>query len=434
MHRKILNIAIPSILTNITTPLLGLVDSAIVGHLGCACYIAAIALGTTLINMAYWGFGFLRMSTGGLAAQALGRGDEMELRTILMRSLSWALAIALGLLLFHRPILDVVLLLTSADQEIEQFASVYFNIVVLGAPAVLTISSICGWFIGRQNARIPLYIAVLQNVLNIIASVFFVFGCDMKIEGVAWGTVLSQYVAMFFAIYVVIRQEHIHNIRLAMKSLKRSDFFNRQFAVSNRDIFLRSVLILAVTSFFTFAGAKQGEVVLAANALLMQLFLLFSYFMDGFAYAAEALCGHSYGAKNIERSQKTIRALWVWGIVCALFTSIVYASAGSMIFSVLTDVVSVQEKALQFLPYMSVVPLLGFLAFIYDGVFIGTLQTRAMLQTIVVATLSFFVVYYATVTHLGNHGLWLAFLVYLSIRSVVAIGLNRKYNICCGLG
>jgi MATE family multidrug resistance protein len=426
MHRKILNIALPSILTNITTPLLGLIDSAIVGHLGSARFIAATALGTTLINMAYWGFGFLRMSTGGLAAQAYGRGDALELRTILLRSVAWALAIALAILLLHRPVLDVALLLTSADGLVEQSAALYFNIVVWGAPAVLIISSVCGWFIGCQNARVPLYVAVLQNVLNIIASMTLVFGCGLKIEGVAWGTVIAQYVAMFYALYFVVRRERPSYLFQAMKTLKRSTVFDRLFMVSNRDIFVRSVCVLAVTSFFTFAGAKQGDVVLAANALLMQLFLLFSYFMDGFAYAAEALCGQFFGASNREDYDKTIRALWVWGGVFSVLTALVYAGGGTMIFALLTDVLTVQKTALQFLPYIVLVPLFGFLAFIYDGVFIGTLQTRAMLQTMGAATLSFFLVYWATISNLGNHGLWVAFLVYLFTRSFVAFGLSRK--------
>lgn len=425
MNRQILRIAIPSILTNIAVPLLGMADAAIAGHMGSAVFIAAIALGSTFVSMAYWGFGFLRMSTGGLTAQACGEGDMDKCSFLLRRSIVWALMIAGLLLLVHRPLLAVALYFAEATEAVKLAATTYFNIVILGAPAVLTTSCMSGWFIGMQHAKEPLYIALLQNVLNIILSALLVFGCGWKMEGVALGTLVSQYVGMAFALWYAVKLGGLRFERKIFR-LRTSELFDTSFAAANRDIFLRSFCLLAVTTFFTFAGSRQGEVVLAANALLMQFFLLFSYVMDGFAYAAEALCGKAYGARKLDEYARTVRMLMLWGVLLAAIFALLYAVAGGVLIRLLTDVSSVAEAAVRYLPYMAVVPVVSFVAFLCDGIFIGTSQTRQMLQTMLVAMSAFFVAYYLAPLGWGNHALWGAFLAYLFVRSVVAYWLSSR--------
>ena len=418
MHKQILNIAIPSILTNIAIPLLGLADTAIVGHLGSATYIAAIALGSTLISMAYWGFGFLRMSTGGLTAQAFGEANLEKCCQTLLRSLAWALSIAALLLLFHRPLVDLALLFAGEDANIKSTATTYFNIVIWGAPAVLMNNSICGWLIGMQKARPPLYTAIFQNAINIVFSLILVFGWHLKVEGVALGTLIAQYLGVALALYFAIRTAGRSTLWRSVQRLKPSDLLDRKFASSNRDIFARSMCLLAVTSFFTFAGARQGETFLAANALLMQFFLLFSYFMDGFAYAGEALCGKFHGAKEQLQFQHTVKALFLWGAGLSLLFTCVYAIAGDYLIGLLTDVADVRAMAHAFLCYAIAVPLISFAAFLYDGIFIGISATRAMLYAMGSAMALFFATYFMLPPN--NHTLWVAFLLYLLTRSMVS--------------
>lgn len=425
MNRQILRIAIPSILTNIAVPLLGMADAAIAGHMGSAVFIAAIALGSTFVSMAYWGFGFLRMSTGGLTAQACGEGDMDKCSFLLRRSIVWALMIAGLLLLVHRPLLAVALYFAEATEAVKLAATTYFNIVIWGAPAVLTTSCMSGWFIGMQHAKEPLYIALLQNVLNIILSALLVFGFGWKMEGVALGTLVSQYVGMALATHYAVRLGGIV-FRTSTLRISRADLFDTSFAVANRDIFLRSFCLLAVTTFFTFAGARQGEVVLAANALLMQFFLLFSYMMDGFAYAAEALCGKAFGARRLDEYARTVRALMCWGALLAAIFALLYATAGSLLIGLLTDVRTVAQAAVAYLPYMVMVPVVSFVAFLCDGIFIGTSQTRQMLQTMLVAMTTFFAVYFLAPQGWGNNALWAAFLSYLFVRSIVAYWLSTS--------
>lgn len=312
-NKEILRISVPSIVSNITVPLLGLVDVTIVGHLGAASYIGAIAVGGMLFNIIYWIFGFLRMGTSGMTSQAYGRRDSDEMARLLMRSTGAGLFIALCLLVLQYPIEKTAFMLIHTTPEVEQLASVYFRICIWGAPAVLGLYSFSGWFIGMQNSRFPMYIAITQNLVNIAASLVLVYFLHMKIEGVAMGTLIAQYAGLLMAgvlwmhRYGALRKRFEWNVFLDKQAM------NRFFRV-NRDIFLRTVCLVAITVFFTSAGAAQGEVILAVNTLLMQLFTLFSYIMDGFAYAGEALAGKYIGANDRRALHQTIRRLFGWGI------------------------------------------------------------------------------------------------------------------------
>ena len=338
--RQILHIALPSIVSNITVPLLGLIDVSIVGHLGAASYIGAIAVGGMLFNIIYWLFGFLRMGTGGLTAQAYGRHDLQEVTRILLRSLSISLLLALALLLLQYPIRNIAFMCMDTSEEVRQLATLYFHICIWGAPATLGLYGFTGWYIGMQNSRFPMFIAITQNIVNIAASLFFVFVLKMKVEGVALGTLVAQYAGLGMACLLWLAY-----YRPLRKYLRQKALFDRmemkRFFQANRDIFFRTLCLIAVTVFFTSTGAAYGDVVLAVNALLMQLFTLFSYFMDGFAYAGEALTGKYIGAKDDQSLRLTIRHLFKWGIALSLLFTLLYGAGGKSFLGLLTNDTSV---------------------------------------------------------------------------------------------
>ena len=415
MNRKILQLAIPSIVSNITVPLLGLVDVAIVGHLGSASYIGAIAVGGMLFNMIYWIFGFLRMGTSGMTAQVYGKRDLTEVVRTLLRTVGVGLLISLGLWILQSPILRGAFVLIDATEEVKRWASLYFNICIWGAPAVLGLYGFAGWFIGMQNSRFPMFIAITQNIVNIAASLCFVFVLGMKVEGVALGTLIAQYAGLLMAFALWLKYYGRLKAYIDWNGLWGGEEMRRFFSV-NSDIFFRTLCLVAVTTFFTSTGARQGDVILAVNTLLMQLFTLFSYIMDGFAYAGEALAGRFIGAKNDVGLRRCIRLLFLWGIGLSLSFTILYAFLGRDFLGLLTNDTSVIEASGDYFYWVLAIPLCGFSAFLWDGIFIGATATRQMLYSMLVASATFFIIYYLFYRSMGNHALWMAFLGYLSLR------------------
>lgn len=422
MNKQILHIALPSIISNITVPLLALVDTTIVGHLGSASYIAAIALGGMIFNMIYWLFNFLRMGTGGLTAQAYGANQHQAASYILLRSLTIAGGIALTLLLLQRPIFQVTFHFVTATAEVRSLASIYFNILIWGAPAMLALYSFTGWFLGMQNARIPMGIAITQNVVNIAVSTLLVFGCHLKIEGVALGTLISQYTALLLAVIFCLTKFDVKQ-HFELKAILDINTLKRFFQV-NRDIFLRTLCLIAVTTYFTSAGSTQGELTLAANTLLMQFFIIFSYFMDGFAYAGEALGGSYFGAHDRLNFQRVTRCLFAWGGALSVLFFFIYFLSGTSLLHLLTNDSQVINRAQQYLPIIYFIPLISFAAFLFDGLYIGTTATRYMLISMFCASAAFFVL--INVCTLSNTLLWLAFLVYLGGRGLMQAFLFKK--------
>ncbi len=424
--RQILRIALPSIVSNITVPLLGLVDVAIVGHLGSPAYIGAIAVGGLMFNIIYWLFAFLRMGTSGLTAQALGRRDLTEAVCLLLRSLLIAGAVALALLALQVPIRQTAFLLIHPTGEVARWAATYFHICVWGAPAMLGLYGLTGWYLGMQNSRIPMLVAITQNVVNIAASLSFVYFGGMKVEGVALGTLVAQWagllmgLGLWLASYGRLRKY----IRQAWRRVWQREALARFFRV-NRDIFLRTLCLVAVTMFFTSAGAAQGDVVLAVNTLLMQLFTLFSYVMDGFAYAGEALSGRHIGARNLSAFRLTMRRLFLWGAGMAAAFTLLYAVGGEAFLDLLTDEREVIAASQDYFYWAIAIPAAGVAAFTWDGIFIGATATRGMLASMAVATACFFALYLGLRASLGNHALWLAFIAYLATRGIVLTCLSR---------
>lgn len=417
LNRQILHIALPAIVSNITVPLLGLVDVAIVGHLGSAAYIGAIAVGGMIFNVMYWLFGFLRMGTSGMTSQALGRKDLTEVVRLLVRSLGMSMAIALCLVLLQYPIRILAFDIMQPTYNVRQYAELYFNLLIWGAPAMLGLYSFTGWFIGLQNSRLPMIVAITQNVVNIAASLFFVYVCRLKVEGVALGTLVAQYSGFFMAIimcfvcYGKLRKYYSSKGVFAWRQMK-------YFLKVNRDIFFRTLCLICVMLFFTSAGSWQGETILAVNTLLMQFYMIFSYFMDGFAYAGEAISGRYYGANNQKGLHTVVKSLFVWGAVMTVSFTLLYIIGGNVFLSLLTDDKTVIAAADEYSLWVLLMPLTGVAAFIWDGIFIGCTKTRGMLQSMFLSSAIFFVLYYALRQYIGNHALWLAFLSYMMTRGI----------------
>ena len=425
MNKRILGLAVPSIISNITVPLLGLVDVSIVGHLGSATYIGAIAVGGMLFSMIYWIFGFLRMGTSGLTAQAYGRRDLVEVILSFVRSVGIAFGLGLLLILLQYPILKVAFMLIDATPAIKELASLYFRICIWGAPAVLGLYSFAGWFVGMQNSRFPMYIAITQNVVNIAASLFFVFVWNRGVAGVAMGTLVAQYAGLLMASLLWYGYYRRLWPKLNWKMLTDYEAM-RSFFILNRDIFFRTLCLVAVTTYFTSRGAEQGDVILAVNTLLMQLFTLYSYIMDGFAYAGEALTGRYVGAHNRADLERMIRALCAWGIGLALTFTLLYGIGGSSFLGLLTNEREVLNASSDYFYWVLAIPLAGMAAFLWDGIYIGATASRQMLYSMLVASASFFILQGLLQQQMGNHALWMAFIVYLFLRGLVQTRLARK--------
>lgn len=419
--RKVVALAVPSIITNITTPLLGLVDLAITGHMAdgpdgeSAVYIAAIAVGCGLFTMLYWLFAFLRMGTGGITAQTRGAGDKEGVAYSLWRSLSVAMMLGAAIILIGKPLGELLLRFMDPDPSTIPPARSYIAICVWGAPAVLGTFAMTGWFIGNQDTRSPMWVSIAINVANISASLILVLGCGLKIKGVATGTLLAQWLG--FALSLTLCIGH-YRPRLPKADILVDPASLSRFFRVNTDIFLRTLCMVAVTIWFTRAGARQGDVMLAVNALLMQLFLTFSYFMDGFAFAGESLCGLRYGAHDHAGLRRVAGVTLLCGGTVALLATMLYFTCGEWFLGIMSSDIRVTEMSGEYFLWAVSVPLVGFTAFALDAVAIGITATRRMLVSAFTGAVLFFAVYFAAFPAMGNHGLWLAFIAYLAQRGI----------------
>ena len=431
-NKEILRLALPSIVSNITVPLLGLVDLMVVGHIGNEAYISAIAVGTMIFNVMYWLLGFLRMGTSGMTSQAFGRADKAECIGILVRSLTIGLAFGLSFILAQRGLEWGLLRLMNTPEASWDYVATYFRIVIWGAPAMLGLYGLTGWFIGMQDTRTPMVVAILQNIVNILTSLSLVFALGWGITGVATGTLLAQWIGFLVALLSAWKRVSKFNKARKGTSLGQSTWANFthilsvkgawiDFFLVNKDIFLRTLCLIAVNFYFTSAGGKQGTMLLAVNTLLMTLFTIFSYVMDGFAYAGEALSGKYYGAGDKQGLRITIRRLFAFGGLMTLLFTGLYVIGGTGFLHLLTDDATVVEAARPYLPWACLIPVVGVTAFILDGVFIGLTDTKGMLFSTVIAMLSFFAVYLGFRGNLANEALWLAFLTFLLMRGLASM-------------
>lgn len=418
MNKDILRLAVPNIISNITVPLLGMVDMFIVGHLDSQEYIGAIALATVVFNFIYWSFSFLRMGTSGFTAQAYGGESKSEQTNILIRSLFVALLGGISLIVLQKLIIGIGFYFVDAGDTVKMYALDYYKIYIWAAPAVLGMYALNGWLIGMQNAKTPMYVAIGINIINIALCFIFIYGMGMKIEGVALASLCAQYTGLLASLIILNIKYKRLKVYIDMRILKNIKAFIPFFKV-NGDIFIRTMALVAVTTFFMSASAKAGDNILSVNALLMQLFILFSYMMDGFAYAAEALTGKFIGANSKVKLKLLIKQLFTWGIIFALIFTIIYGLFFDNILSILTDKQEIIDLSKQYKYWVLLIPLSSFAAFLWDGVFIGATASRQMRNSMLIASGSFFATYFIFQNVFLNNILWISFIVYLALRGII---------------
>ena len=422
MHKQILRLAIPSIISNITVPLLGLVDVAITGHMGEASYMAAIAVGSMVFNLIYWTFSFLRFGTGGLTAQEFGKAhtNVRGVAYILLRSQTISIILALCLLAFQTPLFDAAMWVIEPEEYLVDVIRTYYSICIWGTIPSLALYSFTGWFVGMQNTKLPMVISITQNVINILLSYFFVYVLQMKIEGVALGTLIAQWCGALMSLLLMVWK--YKKVWTGVSVF--SPLFKRgwsRFLEINRTLFFRTLFLVAVNLYFIVAGAKGGAVILAVNSVLMQMFILFSYIMDGFAFAAEALCGRYYGARDADSFRKTMRGIWQLSLMLTAIYTAAYAFGGDFFLSVLTDDASIRSAAADYMPWAIAIPVCSVVAFVLDGVFVGVTNSVGMLCGTAVGAMTFFLIYFCMYGTMQNHAMWLAFNAYLMMRGVTQL-------------
>lgn len=418
MNKKVLQLAIPNIISNLTIPLVGMADIAVTGHLDSNEYIGAIALGTMIFNLLYWAFGFLRMGASGMTAQAFGANNKAEVSSTLARGLLVSAAGALLILILQVPIAKITFLLVDGSAAVEHWATRYFFIRIWAAPATIALYAFTGWFIGMQNTKIPMVIAITINLLNVGLNILLAYGFHLNSGGVAWGTLISQYIGLVMAIGFIRFKywDYIKNINF--QHIFDAQALNRFFKV-NRDIFIRTMSLLAVFTFFTSRSASVNDQILAANTILLQFLFIFSFLTDGFAYAAEALSGKYYGARNWFKLKQSIRVNFIWGGIISLLFTAIYFWGNTPLLKLLTDQADVLNTAKEYTIWIILIPTVSVASFLWDGVFIGLTATSQMRNSMLIAVfLIFFPVWFLMHPTYENHALWLAFILFLLARGI----------------
>ena len=414
-HRRVWRLAFPIVLSNMTVPLLGLVDTAVIGHLDTPVYLGAVAVGTLVFTFLYWTLIFLRMGTGGLTAQAYGSGDADEMRAALARPLLMSLALAGVMLALQGPIAMGAFALVEASEPVERFAQEYYFIRIWGAPGTLANFVLLGWFLGMQNARAMLAQMVCVNAVNIVLDLVFVVGLQMGVTGVAWASVIAEYAGLALALAIMARMLKGVAGDWQRELIFDSDRLRRTLSV-NFDIFVRTLFLIAAFAYFTMQGARLGDIVLAANAVLMNFFTIYSHAVDSFSHAVEALVGRTVGERSREGFRRAVIACLVWSLGVTALVTLVFGTAGLPLIGLLTDLAEVREAARSFLPWLIALPVLTVVAFLLDGVFVGATRAREMRNAMVLC----FVIYLPLAWYLpsvwGNHGLWAALLALMVAR------------------
>ncbi len=409
-----MSIALPMILSNITNPLLGMVDTAIIGHLDGTHFLAGTAVATMVITQIYWVCGFLRMSATGLSAQARGSDDVMAAARVFYQLLLPALLIGVLMILLQDGLVKTASYFAEASPKVVSVIDTYIRVRVWGAPAALANLMLVGWLIGQQHSRLVMLIQILGNSLNAVLSLILAMGLGWGVEGVAMATVIAEYSIFTASICVVLIKT---GWALPLLNWFRFGLY-AQVLMLNRDILLRNLALQLTIAFMTFQGARLGEEVVAVNALLMQFFVITALGLDGIAYAVEALVGESKGAGNMKQLQRRVRLGLVWSGSLAVLYSLVFVIFDNRIIALLTDLTTLRLLAKDFLPYIWVLPLLSHWCFLMDGVFIGLTYGKAMRNSMLLCSLLVFFPLWWMTSGLGNHALWIAFLAFLLARGL----------------
>ncbi|MFA0088269.1 MATE family efflux transporter DinF [Vibrio sp. 10N.261.51.F12] len=417
LHRRVLLLAIPMVLSNITVPLLGLVDAAVIGHLEHAWYLGGVALGSTMISVTFWLLGFLRMSTTGLTAQAFGGQDQRQLALVFVQGSVMALGFAAIFLLFHSWVSDAVFSLSSASEQVKHYGAQYFVVRAWSAPAALMNFVLLGWLLGTQNAKAPMWMVLITNVVNIVLDVIFVIGFEWQVEGAALASVIADYSGCLFGLLCVRKTWKAQNLPTLVSLYTEATQDLARFVRLNRDIFLRSLCLQATFSFMTFQGAAFGDDIVAANAVLMSFLMIISYGMDGFAYAMEAMVGKAMGARNRGELVESLIGTFFWSLVICCVLTLLFWLFGASLIAMITSIDTVQLQAQHYLPWLIAMPLVSMWCFLFDGIFIGATKGREMRNSMFIATCCFFAMF-ALFSGWGNHALWFSMLGFMLMRGV----------------
>ncbi|MDH5544890.1 MAG: MATE family efflux transporter [Gammaproteobacteria bacterium] len=428
-HKKVFMIVVPMVLSGVSTPLLGMVDTALMGHLDQPYYLGAVAVGALAFSFLYWGFGFLRMSVTGLTAQALGASDTEVIVGTLVRGLLFAAVIGIFLLLAQGLVIRATMWLVDTSANVENGLSLYLAIRLWSAPAAFINYVLVGWFLGVQRPAYTLYLLLLVNLTNIVLDIVFVYVWSWDISGVAWASVFAEYLGCIFGLFLTKRIVSKRGWVLTWRNHIQAQKFRSLFQLSG-NIFIRTLCLIGSFAFFTIQGARYGEIVLAANAILMNLQTFMAYALDGFAHAAEALVGKSIGERDYAATRRSIVICVFWSALIAASFVLAYALFGPSIINLLTDLPEVREAALIYLPWAIIAPLLSVWSYVLDGIFVGAAWSVLMRNTMVVSTLIFLVTWYV-LQEWGNHGLWLAFMVFMSARGMTMawVFFQRKHQL-----
>ncbi|MBP5692796.1 MAG: MATE family efflux transporter [Bacteroidales bacterium] len=425
MNKAVLKLALPSILANITVPLVGMVDVGVVGHIGDAVAIGGMAISTMLFDLLYWNMGFLRVGTGGMVAQALGRRDLASAMKIFTQGIGTALSIALIIFAIQYLYIDIALSFINCSPQVAEYARQYYFIRIWAAPATLSLFVFKGFFIGMQNAVSPMIADITVNVANLGLCLLFAVKFGMGFKGIAWAVFAAQYtgLALCIALFLIYYRRLFKYANLK-ESLRIKDL-GRFFSV-NGNLFVRSVCFLFIYVGFTSLSANYGDTQLAVGTIIMKLLMLFSFFIDGFAYAGEALAGKYIGAKDGPLLKLSVRVIFRWCLWIAVASTAVYVLGGKQMFALMTDKADVIEASLPFLVWLWVMPALSTTAFVWDGIYIGATSTKSIMWGMILAAAAFFTFYYALRPLWGIQALYAAYMAHIIVRSVWMYAFRNK--------
>ncbi len=443
LNREILKLAIPSILANITVPLVGIADIAVAGHLSgsAAIFIGGISIGSLLFDMLYWNFSFLRIGTGGMTAQAYGRDDMSAAAATLIRSVFVSMLIAISCILIQWAFVDFVFLFVKCSPDVRALAETYFHIRIWAAPATLTLMALKGWFIGMQNSIIPMATDLIVNGMNIAGSIILAMGLPawgfsgIGFPGISVGTVAAQYSGLLFAVSMLMLRYRkkvfagfsLKDARESFTGHEMKRFFNL-----NADLFIRSLAIMGIYAGITVISARYGDMMLAVSSILVQLMMIFSYFTDGFAYAGEALTGKFIGRRDKPAVRQTVRSVFAWSMGVAAVFMVLYAFFARPMLYVLTSDTEVVTASMEFIPWLIPMPIIGCAAFTWDGIYVGATASKPIRNSTLWAVLGFYIVWFAGYfilrpsPHIAVHILMAGFLVHLLIRMLYETVLYRR--------
>ncbi|RLQ89904.1 MATE family efflux transporter [Planomicrobium sp. Y74] len=416
-HRTYLALALPLTLSTVTTPLLGAVDTAVMGQLPNPAYIGGVAIGTIIFNTMYWLFGFLRISTSGFAAQAFGANDELQGKLSFIRPFLIALAVGLFFFLLQKPIEYSAMALLNPAADVQTFASEYYGIRIWGVPLTLLNYVILGWLMGMAKIKWAVFIQIMMNVLNIVLDLVFVMGLSWGISGVAAATLIAEFTAFAVGLWVVVKAGGISLNFLPLKQILDLPAMKKMFMV-NKDLFIRTICLLLVFNLFTYKSASFGTETLAANAVLLQIHYLMAYFFDGFSNATSILTGKAMGAKDYNLYKRTLSISAQWAILTSAFLTLMYWMFSESVIRLFTTIEEVVEMAMIYSDWLLLFPIATSIGIIFYGTFTGATETAPVRNSMIVSLLFYFLMFYLSVPHLENHGIWLSFIAFSIGRSV----------------